>query len=136
MAAHLQQAVLAKTHALHVWLDALLLGDTREANAGFIMSPCNSNKSEVRTARCVKRLGESSLGMCQVCATKVPYVKAWTHVTGVEEVERREEVSHGILFRLLVCSLTRVTFSAVWLDRKSTRLNSSHSQQSRMPSSA
>jgi len=26
--------------------------------------------------------------------------------------------------------------TALWLDRKSTRLNSSHSQQSRMPSSA
>ena len=32
--------------------------------------------------------------------------------------------------------LFRGTPTSLWLDRKSTRLNSSHSQQSRMPSSA
>ena len=36
----------------------------------------------------------------------------------------------------LVSSGTEATMTALRLDRKSTRLNSSHSQQSRMPSSA
>ena len=115
MVAHLQQALLATTFALHDRLDALVLGDTRETDAEFVVFSCSSKQSQGRTARCVERLGESSLGMCQVCATKVPYVKARTHVTGVEEVERREEVSHGMLFRLLVCLFMCVTFSAVWL---------------------
>ena len=46
---------------------------------------------------------------------------------GIREITRQQVIT--------VCDKYDLAWP-VWLDRKSTRLNSSHSQQSRMPSSA
>ena len=44
--------------------------------------------------------------------------------------------AHGLLWEPEGSALALARRPGEWLDRKSTRLNSSHSQQSRMPSSA
>ena len=58
----------------------------------------------------------------------------------------RSKIAHGVLKGIdiqaarampgVLAVLTHADLDAAGLDRKSTRLNSSHSQQSRMPSSA
>ena len=124
MVAHLQQAVLAEACALHVRLESQLLGDTRESDGRVIVFPCNSKKSKVRTARRVKRLGKSSLGMCQVYATKGTRVSVWTFARGNVEIEepRQEQeqeeeqgTRNSIVSRHAVCLLLCLVLLAVWL---------------------
>ena len=74
--------------------------------------------------------------------------KAWAHQANVADEEQVEGLVKAVLEKegrldVLVnnAGITRDGLlmrmkSADWQDRKSTRLNSSHSQQSRMPSSA
>ena len=62
-------------------------------------------------------------------------------VQGVCEPEAMKEVGKGsVPFQIYVSPMATKTvnsgFSTEWADRKSTRLNSSHAELSRMPSSA
>ena len=54
-----------------------------------------------------------------------------------DEAANRTEASLGVMSRDTAALLIRQALDAAgWEDRKSTRLNSSHTQKSRMPSSA
>ena len=46
------------------------------------------------------------------------------------------DIKRGLIAKVVVYKLDRISRSILDLDRKSTRLNSSHRSQSRMPSSA
>ena len=56
---------------------------------------------------------------------------------GVEGLYIPDHVTDIVISEAINCStLAKISNPAYTIDRKSTRLNSSHSQQSRMPSSA
>ena len=63
--------------------------------------------------------------------------KTWVRSLGQEDLlEKGMEADSSILARRILWTEKPVGLQSIGSDRKSTRLNSSHSGQSRMPSSA
>ena len=72
MVSSLQQALLAEACSLHEWLEneRRVLGNTRRSHVEVNVLSCNRKKGQVGSKGRIERLGESTLGMCEVRAAE------------------------------------------------------------------
>ena len=114
---------LYQTDGLDFHLVGMVADELRKRRVGDIVSYV-VNRNINFTNVCIKQ--------CGFCAFSRDFREEQGYLLPVEEIVRRAKEAHEL-------GATEVCIQAGLppdIDRKSTRLNSSHSQQSRMPSSA